>query len=190
MKKIDIPGYEGKYSATEDGNIWSYPKRRGSKNGQFLKPWIVNSGYLMVNISGNKELVHRVVAQSFIENPKNLPCVNHKNGIKTDNRIENLEWASYSDNTTHSYKVLKQKPPRSSLGKFGILNSASKPVLGICTLTGKEYLFDSAMSAQRNGFCQAHVSSCARGEVKHHKKIAWSYISKDEYLNRTQGYVA
>lgn len=101
MKRI--PGYECKYSATKDGKIWSEYKQG------FLSPKIDKKGYEVVVLykKGHPKtfLVHRLIALTFIENPNELPTVNHKDGNPLNNRLDNLEWMSFSDNLSHAYKT-------------------------------------------------------------------------------------
>lgn len=84
-------------------------------------------GYPVVSFSikGKTQLyrVHRLVATIFIDNPKNKRCVNHKDGNRINNNVENLEWCTHSENNLHAYRVLKRKNPQT--GKIGNLNKKS-----------------------------------------------------------------
>ena len=97
-----IPNFEGLYFASKCGDIYGV---RGK-----LKGFINNSGYRCVelydrNSKRHKLLVHRLVALTFLENPQNKATVNHKDGDKLNNSIDNLEWATYSENILHARKT-------------------------------------------------------------------------------------
>lgn len=78
-------------------------------HGKLIKGEICKNGYKRIHVSNNgvdyKFLVHRLVAEAFILNPNNLPCVNHKDGNKKNNCVENLEWVTQSENLKHAYRV-------------------------------------------------------------------------------------
>lgn len=120
-----------------------------------------NNGYKMVGIMVNGKQksfgVHRLVAQAFIQNPEKLPFVNHLNGDKTDNRVENLEWITNKDNQLHGFY---------ELGHHGL----TKPVQ--CLETGKVY--QSAQQAGRElGICSRNIAQAA--QPNHRLKSAGGY---------------
>lgn len=97
----DIKEYEGLYIISDKGEI-------KNKMGQLKKLNIAKNGYVIVDLYKNNirhtYLVHRLVAQAFIDNPYNLDLINHKDGNKQNNCIENLEWCDYSYNLKHAIK--------------------------------------------------------------------------------------
>lgn len=109
----DIEGFEGRYAISSSGRVWSYPKGTNSKEGCWMKPDMSRNGYpsvsLMVKGSKVRFLVHRLVAEKFIQKSDESLQVNHINGDKTDCRVENLEWVTASQNRQHAWETGLQK---------------------------------------------------------------------------------
>lgn len=103
---FDIPNYEGLYSVTWDGQVYSW------KTKKILKPDLAK-GYLRVTLCKNKihkrYLIHRLIAFIFLDNTNNKKFVNHIDGNKLNNHVRNLEWCTASENEKHSYSVLNKK---------------------------------------------------------------------------------
>jgi len=109
----DIKGYERYYQVSNLGNVKSLTRRSKHYKGgekttheRILKP-TSKSGYCSIALCKNGRaetcLIHRLMGKAFLPNPENKRTINHLNGIKTDNRIENLEWATYKENMNHAF---------------------------------------------------------------------------------------
>lgn len=104
MEYKKLEGFFGYYASSE-GVIYS-TRKSGFRP---LKPKLRRDGYHEVCLYKDRKqhyrMVHRLIAAAFIENAEEKPCVNHKNGVKTDNRLVNLEWVTYSENTAHAFET-------------------------------------------------------------------------------------
>lgn len=135
----DVLGYEKYYKVSKSGLVYfkgrfvNTPGQTRYYPSNLLKP-SYSRGYKVVTLNNDNVDriwigVHRLVAQAFIPNPEDKPQVNHINGIKDDNRVENLEWATSKENMLHKYHVLKVGLFKSSdIVRIGAKNPKSIPV--------------------------------------------------------------
>jgi hypothetical protein len=172
-----IPGYEGRYMTNLYGDIYS------ERSGRLLAKVVNKSGYNRVDLCKGGErkskLVHRIVAETFIPNPQNKPQVNHINGNKIDNRVQNLEWATPEENYRHAIQ-------NNLLDK----RSLARKVMRVSESSGEIVVYESIIRAvkalypdidrktQRPRFNSKvyKVKHVLEGEWKQHKGYRFTYL--------------
>ena len=168
----DIKDYEGLYQVSNWGRVKSLGNGGTHKTSRILKSAKNTRGYLQVQLSKNGKrkwfFIHRLVAEVFLENPENLPQVNHIDEDKTNNRVENLEWKSHKDNNNHGTR-------NERISKANTNGKKTKRVLQL-SLDGELIkVWESTQECGRNGFCQSSVVDCCLGKQKTHKGFRWEY---------------
>lgn len=177
----DIKGYEGQYMVSYSGEVKSLDRIIIKTNGIAQRTKgkmlsiISNQGYSLVSLSKGHYInvfVHRLVAEAFIPNPENKTDVNHINGNKADNKVENLEWLTRSENQIHSYRILKRKVSKAFLGRFGKDHPRSRKVK--CINNGVTY---SALNdaARELNISYSKISLVCSGQRKHTKGYKFEY---------------
>lgn len=185
----DINGYEGYYQISNKGNVRSVDRFDGvhDRIGAVIKPNLKSNGYLQVGLRKHNKRkwvgVHRLVAIHFIDNLENKPQVNHIDGNKQNNTVENLEWVTAKENQQHAARIgLRDDLPKGekhpAYGKFGADSLSAKPVVRVDLVTGKTKLYKAKILAKDDGFDVTSISKCCHGKLKTHKGYKW-YFAKD-----------
>ncbi len=147
----DVKGYEGYYRVSNKGNVRGY--RHGDR---LLKPLTDGHGYsficLCVNGVKKNRKIHRMVAEAFIPNPDNLPCINHKDENKANNHVDNVEWCTYSYNNLYGTRPLIQSERR---GTKVIQKTKEGKVVRVWR--------SQLLAGKTLGICDASISRCRRG---------------------------
>lgn len=166
----DIKDYEGLYAVSGDGSVYSY------KNKRVLKGLKGKNGYVYVGLCKNgivrQYTVHRLVGEAFIPNPENKPEIDHINGDRQDNRVENLRWATKKENRRNPITT-----ERMSAKKRGLPAKNKKKVIqsdmeGIFI---KEYE-SIALAAEATNTRRTYISNCLAGRQKSANGYKWGLI--------------
>lgn len=177
-----IPGLDG-YEASNVGRIRSLARIVPSRGGKrklptrIVTPYLVKStGYRQVKVRGKKHLAHRLIASTWCPGFFEGAWVDHINGLRDDNRPENLEWVTPSENAKRAFRNGRA---RSFKGSFSSSHPTSKAVVSTSLLDATTVVWPSAMDAVREGFDGGSISRCCRGLSRTHKGFLWAFLGDE-----------
>lgn len=185
----DIPDYENYYQVSSLGRIRSLDRVITRKNkvaqtlkGQIKSNVINDNGYLTINLykEGFAKCfkIHRLIALAFIKNPSGYSCVNHVDGIKTNNSISNLEWCSHAQNNKHAYDSGLRSAPKTA--QAGACHGNYKSDIKATEInTGKVIILKGSADMENKGFSNQRVYKCANGQGKTHKGYTFERVSHE-----------
>ena len=179
----DIEGYDGRYQVSNRGRIKSLPhvqKNRYSKyttKEKILAPRFDGDGYCCAALytGGKREdrRVHRIVAETFIPNPEGKAFINHKDGVKTNNSVENLEWCTAAENAQHAFRTGLNR------GYRGQENKISRKICQL-TLDGKFLRFWHGVREIKRelNISYQNVEACLKGRRANAGGYKWTIYTK------------
>lgn len=154
-----VKGFEDFYEAHYRGII------RNKLTKHVLRGGKVKAGYITVALLGKSHSVHRIIAKTFLTDPEK-EMVNHKDGIKNNNHIANLEWATRSENERHAYDTKLKSAPRPS---FGLIQK---------NLSGEVVrVYATTIEAEKDGFYSGCIAQVCNGKRLTHAGFKWEYIN-------------
>lgn len=185
MKEIwkDIPNYDD-YQVSNLGNVKSLNYNH-TKKEKILVPVKHKNGYLCVYINGKIKSIHRLVAETFLNNIENKPDVNHINGKKDDNRVENLEWCTKSENMQHAIKNnlinfnTKKKKESELINIKKAIEKNKKKIIQYDKRGNLIKIYNSIILASiETKSNSTHISLCAKGKQKSCNGFIWRYTNE------------
>ena len=181
------------YFISNFGRVFSKKSNKVMKNRVVSK-----NGYQQITLDNSQLLVHRLVAQAFIPNPNNLPCVNHKDENPGNNDFRNLEWCTYKYNSNYGTNPIRHS--KKMLDRYNndpdwksdcikrlaeIQKKKRKRVVQLDKFNNYLKTYESSYATEKDGHLSVHVCDCANGKRKTHHGYKW--IWECDYLDMIGG---